>query len=123
MRDHQLTQQYWHVVPDDEIGGWAITNYNTDATSRLDPGLGQFALAGCMTEDTARHIVDSHNRELKESETNILDMFSNRVAIQIKREGEIFWFFTRVNFEETNEGLAVAVQNLADEACRKLRDQ
>jgi hypothetical protein len=120
MRKPHITQQYWHMVPDDEVGGWAVTNYNTDATSKLDPNLGQFVLAECRTAQIAHHIVESHNRKLDYSETETLDMFSDRVAIQVKSGSETFWLQARVNLADDNRDLVAALENLVSEASHRL---
>jgi hypothetical protein len=66
MSEPDLTQQYWHPMVNDEIGGWAVSNYNTDATSKLDHRLGHQIVADCLNEQIARRIVQQHNNDLRE---------------------------------------------------------
>ena len=55
--DAQLAA-YWHVHPDDTIGGWAIM------PCPLPPSSGVPAVADFLSEQTAQHITDLHNAAL-----------------------------------------------------------
>lgn len=65
MSEHELTQQSWHPMVNDEIGGWSVANYNTDATSKLDHKQHRI-VADCLNEQIARMIARQHNDELRE---------------------------------------------------------
>lgn len=83
MRKYQVDLQYWHAVLNDEIGGWAVTNYNTDATSKLNPHIGHRIVADCLNEKIARHIVELHNRELDREVESVATQFFDTIEIGV----------------------------------------
>lgn len=68
MRNRSVLKQYWHVVQNDEIGGWAVTNFDVEFTSQLDHRLGHVIVADLANEEVGKSIVQQHNDDLRSQE-------------------------------------------------------
>jgi hypothetical protein len=79
------TLQYWHPMVNDEIGGWAVANYNTNATSKLNHKLGHHIMADCLTEAIARHIAKAHNDVLYRNIEHLARRYFDMVEVRVTR--------------------------------------
>lgn len=79
-----VQKNYWHVARNDEIGGWSVTNFNVAVTSQLQPDLGHRVVADVLSEEVAREIADTHNRNVDDRLMFGLDQWFDHVLVQVK---------------------------------------
>lgn len=58
----ELWRRPWYVVPDDEIGGWAIATADLPTSQLNLSNRGERVIADAIWEDHARWLVEAHNR-------------------------------------------------------------
>lgn len=60
-----IMREPWHVLVNDEVGGWAVANADVGHTSYLNLTNDQRIVAECYSEEHAIHIAEMHNEWLK----------------------------------------------------------
>ena len=59
---HEWLLKRWYAVVDDLIGGYSASTVDKPVSQHRSPD--EFDVASFMDEETARHIVELHNRSL-----------------------------------------------------------
>lgn len=114
-------KQYWHVVPDDEVGGWAVTNYNTDATSKLNPRMGHWVVAHPLSKEIAEEIVKAHNAELDRKSADVAVKTHDALEVRVDFRDQYLIASHRVPVGSNPSVYAVALYDLAMVAARKIK--
>jgi hypothetical protein len=60
-----LLRSEWYAVPDDTVGGWAVANAPIPVSAH-SRDVGVTAIGDFLSERAARHVVDVHNRWLRQ---------------------------------------------------------
>lgn len=123
MPNYDITQQYWHPMVNDEVGGWSVANYNTDATSKLSLVLGQKVVADCLSERIARLIATQHNAELDRHKGQAATRLFDTVEIRVTRGDKTLALQQAVAKHDPLFVTQLVINDVADTAIAKLREE
>jgi hypothetical protein len=62
----EITQEYWYVVTDSLVGGYALANTRVQYTDELDYNAGEFEVCNALFKEIGEHIAYEHNSRLQD---------------------------------------------------------
>jgi hypothetical protein len=110
------------AMPNDEVGGWDVANFDTNATSKLNRSLGQRVIAECYDERVARLIAKQHNDVLERHEDKVWGIFFDELVLTMYRKGSTYEVKHRVSNVHSPSAHVAVLKGLVEEFQARLEN-